>query len=376
MNNRKTKKSVVISGYYGFDNLGDEAVLYSMLQALDRELPGLEVTVLSHNPAATAGDYGVRAVNRWHPGEVARALRQSQLLISGGGSLLQDVTGLKSLLYYLGVIRLARLLGRPVFYYAQGIGPLYTPLGRRLVAMTTRGAQVVTVRDEESRRDLLALGLKKPVQVTADPVLGIHPGAIELAVGAQILQRYTSASVTPGSRVVGVSVRQIPGPAGWETELARALDILVKEGLGVVFVPMQNPADVEVSRRVARAMEKPGVVVDEKLTVPAMLSLVGNLDILVGMRLHALIFAAVCSVPPVGIVYDPKVERFLGRIHVTPAGSPGELRAGALAAQVKEFLAHRQEVRERMGTRVEELRQAARRTAALVGKQLPKDRGS
>lgn len=357
-------RGVVISGYYGFDNLGDEAVLYSMLQALRQDMPELEVTVLSRNPTATARDYDVGAVDRWNVREVAGAIRRSQLLISGGGSLLQDVTGLKSLLYYLGVIWLARFYRRPVVYYAQGIGPLQTGAGRRLVAATTRGVRAVTVRDQESLQDLRALGVKRPsLEVTADPVLGLHPGAIDPAMGAEILRRY---SITPGTGMVGVAVRQLPGQTGWEGELARALDRLVQAGRVVVFVPMQNPADLTVSREVALAMEESCVMVSEKLTVPQMISLVGNLDVLVGMRLHALIFAAVCGVPPVGIVYDPKVERFLGRIHITPAGPPQELKAAVLAAQIEHFLCNRPQIRDQMAPRVEQLRQAARRTARIV----------
>ncbi|MGB9905625.1 MAG: hypothetical protein ACPLQO_13305, partial [Desulfotomaculales bacterium] len=107
---------VVISGYYGFSNLGDEAVLLAMLNALQkhwRETNGggeggkLEIVVLSNDSARTKEAYGVEAVNRWQLGEIFRVVRGADLLISGGGSLLQDVTGLKSLLYYLGVVWLA-----------------------------------------------------------------------------------------------------------------------------------------------------------------------------------------------------------------------------------------------------------------------------
>lgn len=356
-------KKIVISGYYGFNNLGDEAVLYSMLRTLCRTMPGLAVTVLSNNPPATARDYGVRAVDRWNVREVARALRDADLLVSGGGSLLQDVTGPKSLLYYLGVIWLARLLRRPVVYYAQGIGPVNGAAGRRLVGLTTRGVRAVTVRDEESLRDLRAMGVRHPVEVTADPVLGLQPGDIDLTVGAKILSRH---GVTPGTGVVGVSVRPLPGPAAWGMELARACDRLAREGRTVVFVPMHSPADLVVSREVAAAMREPHVLISDKLNVPQMISLVGNLDLLVGVRLHALIFAAVCGVPPLGIVYDPKVERFLRRIDLPPAGRPEEIEGDTLAALARSYLANRGQIQTKMTRRVAELRCAAERTAEIV----------
>jgi len=358
---------IVISGYYGFNNLGDEAVLYSMLLTLRKSIPGLKVTVLSNDPAATARDYGVRAVNRWSIREVAGALRKADLLVSGGGSLLQDVTGPQSLLYYLGVIWLARLLGRPVLYYAQGIGPVNTRCGRLLVGFTTRGARAVTVRDEESRRDLQAMGVTRPIEVTADPVLGLQDKDIDPTEGAAMLRRY---GVNPGTGVVGVAIRPLPGRATWEMELARALDNLVKAGRTVVFIPMQSPADLVISREVAAAMREPSIIVSEKLNVPQMISLVGNLDVLLGMRLHALIFAAVCGVPPLGIVYDPKVERLLKRIDMAPAGRPGEINGETLSMMIERLLADRPRVAAKMVKNLEQLREEAVRTAYILGAEI------
>ncbi len=354
---------IVISGYYGFGNLGDEAVLYSMLQALRREIPRLEITVLSNDPPATSREYGVAAVNRWNMRQVAGTLRCGELLLSGGGSLLQDVTGMKSLVYYLGVIWMARLFRRPVMYYAQGIGPVNTAIGRQLVCVTTRGARAVTVRDGESLKDLRFMGVRRPVEVTADPVLGLRPGDINLAVGAGILARH---GIIPDSPVVGVSVRPLPGLATWEKELVRACDELARAGLKVVFIPMHTPADLTLSRELAVFMREPHVIISEKLNVSEVISLVGNLDLLIGMRLHALIFAAVTGVPPLGIVYDPKVERFLDRIGVPHAGQPREIQGDALARMAQSFLASQKELREKISRRVHELRDTAEQTAQMA----------
>lgn len=357
-------KRVVISGYYGFNNLGDEAVLYSILHSLRRCIPGIEITVLSNDPAATAREYEVAAVDRWNLRAVAGAVRRSRLLISGGGSLLQDVTGLQSLLYYLGIIWMARLLRRPVIYYAQGIGPVSTNIGRRLTGFTTRGVRAVTVRDDESARDLASMGAGRAVEVAADPVLGLRPAEIDRAAGADILKRH---GITPGRLVVGVSVRPLPGPAAnWENQLAGALDMLARAGRVVVFIPMHRPADQIASREIASLMREPHVMIGEKLNVPQMLSLAANLDLLVGMRLHALIFAAVGGVPPLGIVYDPKVERFLRRVGMTPAGTPEQIEAKALAEAAEAYISGREQLAGEISRRVEELRTAADRPAEIV----------
>ena len=100
---------VVLSGYYGFNNAGDEAVLQAIINSLKKADQDLDITVLSNNPEHTTKAYGVKAVNRWKLNEIAGAIKESDLLISGGGSLLQDVTSKNGILYYLGIIGLARI---------------------------------------------------------------------------------------------------------------------------------------------------------------------------------------------------------------------------------------------------------------------------
>jgi len=350
----------VISGYYGFHNIGDEAVLYSMLQALRERDPGLQPVVLSAEPQFTAQTYGVESVNRWKPGEVAKALRKADILISGGGSLLQDVTGPKSLLYYLGVIWLARMLGKPVVFYAQGIGPINSNPGRKMVSFTANGVKAITVRDEDSRADLLDMGVKKDITVTADPVLGLDPDQVPGPAGRDIL---SESGVSPeDGPLAGVSVRPWHGEQ-WQAELAGACDGLVKRGMQVVFLPMQHPGDLQVSEAVSGLMRRESFIVRRTCSVPEMLSVISGLDLLVGMRLHSLIMAAVLGVPPVGIAYDPKIKRFLARVGLEPGGSPEDLNSVQLLAGVDRA---RTLERQELLQRVQPLRQQALESVQFV----------
>lgn len=167
-------KRVCISGYFGFDNIGDEAVLEAMIRSLRAAVNDIEIIVLSDNPEATAAAHGVTAYDRWRWAELRRAIKSADLLISGGGSLFQDTTGIRSLLYYLHVIKMALRRKKPVIIYAQGIGPIKSAWGRRRTVSVLRKAKRITVRDEDSADLLKAWGFRRGrVKITADPVLNI-----------------------------------------------------------------------------------------------------------------------------------------------------------------------------------------------------------
>ena len=125
-------KKIILSGYYGFDNAGDEAVLAALCQILRNRLPEAQLVALSAKPEQTAAALDVRAVNRWDKAALRAELQDAALFCSGGGSLLQDVTSVRSVWYYTSLLRLAQKQGVPTIVLAQGLGPLRTGLGRWL----------------------------------------------------------------------------------------------------------------------------------------------------------------------------------------------------------------------------------------------------
>ncbi len=68
--------NILISGYYGFDNIGDESILRTLVSSLREHIPDCSLTVLSHNPASTRGKYGVEAVDRMSPVAILRAVKK------------------------------------------------------------------------------------------------------------------------------------------------------------------------------------------------------------------------------------------------------------------------------------------------------------
>lgn len=292
---------VVLSGYYGFDNVGDDAILYAIIQALRKWDEHVEITVLSNNPEATKNTYGVHAVNRWAMKEVSRAIKQSDGLISGGGSLLQDQTSMKTIPYYAGVMRIANWHKKPVFVYAQGMGPINRWISKTFTRSTLNKTSAITVRDEKSKRLLEEIGVRKPVTIVPDPVIGLDRNAFSC----------TWLEDKPfKDRYISVSVRDWPSTVDFKKKIAVALDQLIAAGETVVFVPMHGDHDENTSAEVVQLMHEKSYIAPGNLSIEEKIALIGESTMLIGMRLHSLIFSSIYYTPFVGISYDPKIDAF------------------------------------------------------------------
>lgn len=162
---------VLICGYHGYGNAGDEALLLALLRQLQQLSGPVQPVVLSPRPAETAATYGVLACPRFDGWALRRYLRQSQAFIWGGGSLLQDRTSWRSPLYYLGLMLWAQRRGLKTLAWAQGIGPLQRGWIRELARRALAGCTAISVRDAVASQWLRAWGI--PHQVAPDPVWGL-----------------------------------------------------------------------------------------------------------------------------------------------------------------------------------------------------------
>ncbi|HHY21718.1 MAG TPA: polysaccharide pyruvyl transferase CsaB [Bacilli bacterium] len=349
---------VVLSGYYGFDNVGDEAILYSIIQALREVDPTIEITVLSNQPEKTAETYGVKAVNRWKLKEVAKVIKQSDGLISGGGSLLQDETGGRSVIYYTGVMLMARFLGKPFFVYAQGMGPLNQTFNQRLTKFAIKKAAKITVRDIESKQLLERIGVKKDIELVPDPVLGICGGDLKSGWLEQI---------GIDEPFITVSVRDWPSEQPYKERLAHTLDELSSRGYRIVFIPMHGEHDKKSSEDVMKLMKKEAMIAPFDASIEEKIALIRSSHLLIGMRLHALIFATVVHTPFVALSYDPKIDSF-ARIVEQPVGAHVEQSwtKDELLNIVEEQLTHDEEARKKLATYEAKAKQLTKRTAELA----------
>lgn len=357
------KYDCTILGYYGFKNSGDDALLFAMINSLREINPDININVLSFNPRETAKLYKVNSVSRYNLAASRRAIKNSELFILGGGSLIQDVTSTKSIIYYLWMVNRALRLKTPVMLYANGIGPINKPANRRRVRRTLNRVNLITLRDAASFSELKALGVNRPeMLVTADPVF-----AAEMRNSGQAERLLESAGLAEDEKFAIFSVRK------WkdfsedfdETFAAMADYVAEKHGLIPVFLPLHYPYDASVSRSIISKMKNRALFISGRPDIPTTLSIVEKSSFSVSVRLHMLIYAALSGAPSVGIAYDPKVAGFQESIN-QPFINPSDFKVGSFEEIIDSQLENSEEIGKDVLESAQILKASAKLTARMA----------
>ncbi|MCC8357820.1 MAG: polysaccharide pyruvyl transferase CsaB [Oscillospiraceae bacterium] len=285
---KNARQGVVISGAYGLENAGDDDTLRGILAALRRIDGGLSFTVIAHRPKRTARRFHVAARGLWNVPGWLLAMRRAGLFISGGGSLLQDVTSRRSLWFYLFAIRMAKKMGCAVELYGCGIGPIRVEKARRRTAeCLNQCADVISVRDRDSLDTLTAWGVTRPrLLLGADPALYLTPKA--------------------GSRRQQIGFALRPWPGFWihVPDFAEAARYAWRRyNLAPVFYVFAPEDKAAVQSVLAELEDVPYAICPASMRFERM-------NVMVSIRLHGLIFALRAGIPAAGVSYDPKVDAF------------------------------------------------------------------
>jgi polysaccharide pyruvyl transferase CsaB len=307
----------LISGYYGYGNLGDEALARIIVAQLRTRHHDAQIDVLSADPEGTAHELRVDATPRMDLGLVKKSIERADFVLSGGGGLLQNATSLKSLLYYVGIIRTAIHAEKPTFVFAQSVGPLDF-WGKQTVRECCRGLTAASVRDERSRVLLASLVNNVPIERTGDPVFLYEPPETPVDLAPYGL----------GDASEPLVVFCVRKTANWNdavTVLSSAADRLAREhGARVAFVPFAGAADAEAATVIIRKCRTAPVLV-ELDDLDSVAAAIARARLVVGVRLHSLILAARFAVPFLALPYDPKVSGLTEELEypLPPLWAPG-----------------------------------------------------
>ncbi len=343
---------IAILGYYGYKNSGDEAILSSTLNTFRKLNPDLSYLVLSKNPRETMRNYQVASINRFNLLKVSRHLKRTRLFLAGGGSLIQDNTSTRSILYYLTLLKLAKRSGAKTMLFANGIGPIKRSFNRGCAARVLNQLHAISLRDSESFNEIKALGIHKPeIYVTSDPAI-----LLDVACDEEIDRLITQEAIPLDKPLIGFSIRKWANTDYLE-KIAGLADYCVEHlGAHPVFMPMQYPADFEISKLIKGFMKHPATVIHQLYRPEVMLGFTGRLDLMVGMRLHSLIYAASQCVPLLGLVYEPKVGSFLKEINQPSAGSLDNLDHHKICALMEKIWSDRGRIRQDLEVSLDRLK--------------------
>ncbi len=353
-----------ILGYYGYKNSGDDALLFAMIKSLKEINPEAKINVFSFNPRETSRIYKVDSVSRYNIFKTHKIIKNSELFILGGGSLLQDATSTKSLLYYLWMVCRALRHKTRVMLYANGIGPINKPANRKKVKRILNRVDMITLRDEDSLKELKKLGVNRPETiVTADPVFATRDRNPDRAT--QLLE---SAGLLPDEKIALFSVRKWQGFSDdFASTCAKMADyISEKHGLVPVFVPLHYPFDASISRSIISKMKNRALFISGRTDLATTLSIVEKSSLTVAVRLHMLIYSAIAKTPAIGIAYDPKVTGFQSYINQPYFLTPDSLVPEIYEKMIDECVENSTKIKEETEEYVEKLKEAATQNSKIA----------
>lgn len=353
----KKNKKILLSGYYGFDNSGDDAILKAIVKDLKSEDKNVDITVLSKNPKSTIDSYKVKAVDRFKMKEVIKAISSTSLLISGGGSLLQDVTSSRSLWYYLIIMYLSIFYKKRIMVYTNGIGPIDKRFNRYLSRKILNKVDLITLRDEDSKKYLLEMGVEnKNIFVTADPVFTLNSSEKE-----RIEEIFKDENIPVNSSYIGISIRKWKDSENLIKVIVETIDYIIeKYKTNIILIPMHHPEDLEISLEIeGKTKGHNCYTLKKKYNVEDIMGVIKELDLIVAMRLHSLIYAATQEVPMVGIVYDPKVRGILNSFNIEYMCPTEDLKLEDLIYNIDQVWKNKEDIRNSLKKQDEKFREKA-----------------
>jgi len=327
---RKSNKrnGIVICGAYGMGNSGDDAILEAIVGEMRGIDPFMPITALSRTPEDTRLKYGIDSVHMFDIFALHRIVKSTKLYLSGGGSLIQNVTSRRSLWYYLYTISTAKRNGNAVMMYGCGIGPIVDNRDeKRVCTVLNRCVDVITLRENVSLTELKNLGISGPTLiVSSDPAL-----TLPCASSEKIDAEFEKYMLNPDGTYVSFSVRDWDGFAQKAEFIAEAADFVYEElKLTPIFILINNRDDRQATEFVCQKMRSPVVIIETPEDSSLTIGILSRMRAVVSMRLHGLIFAASQGVPLVGVSYDPKVTAFLDSIGDEPCLQFDDLTSGEL----------------------------------------------
>jgi polysaccharide pyruvyl transferase CsaB len=297
-------KNILISGYYGFGNIGDEAILSAMIEQIKSKIPDCNIIVTSYNIEETKRLHGIEGIDRLNFNAISQEIENCDLVILGGGGLFQDYHRIEiaslftqpgwGIASYAIVPLIAKMHNKPVLYYSQGIGPLFSTESRTFVAFASELADMITVRDKASEDLLKEVGVpSSKIKLGLDPAVGLEIPSTE-----KIKNILMSEGIPDDKEIVCVSVRQWVYKfleVNYKKALSEALDdFLSNNEFYLLFLPFQNMAgggeDAKVAEEIIEGMRNKDrcYLLKGSYHPREIAGIISKASLVIGMRYHSI----------------------------------------------------------------------------------------
>lgn len=296
----KKRKKVLICGYYGYGNFGDDAILKSTVSKLSKADRKYEICAMTKKPQKDSVSYGVRCIDRFSLHKVVNEMKRSDVFLLGGGSLMQDKTSFRSLLYYVLISFLSGHFCKKNIMLSNGTGPFLSTVGEKLFLSSLKNFDIISVRDTVSKEYVTDLSKAREVVFFPDPVFTLYPRTENIIVQKYEKNKYFVVSCGPTEELCDY----IP-------LLSEVIDKICREtGLEPVFAIFNDKKDSLATEIIIKHIKNNKCNVIEVNDIDKCINLFANAVLVLGMRYHSLVFSALCGTVPFAFGDDPKMYGF------------------------------------------------------------------
>jgi teichuronic acid biosynthesis glycosyltransferase TuaH len=372
---------VLISGYYGFKNIGDEAILTCILQDLQEQFPDFKSTIVSEDPMYTEALHKTKAVYRNDFPSITKEIDDADLVILGGGGLFQDhdrmriyhlfQRGIDSPSRYLIVPLIAKMMNKRLAYYAHGVGPLFSKEAIDIVKFAYTLPDIITVRDAYSFHLLSSLGIETDkLYLTADPVFRIDSSS------SPNIKKILGHHLPTGKNFAVINVRPWTHSPGLERRYISSLKNFINDfvqfypNLHFLLVPF-HISDLEILQSIYSESSSHCSILTSECTPNDIAGIISKSKLVIAMRYHALIMAAVFRVPMIAINYDYKVAALINELGLEKYSLNLEaVRAELLILKTKELLKDKNDIRRKLVSKIENKKELSEKNGKLIKKSI------
>lgn len=383
---------IIISCATGLKNSGDEAMLGSVLDQLAKNL-NYDIKVFSFDPEFTRKFHEVETISHSilkHPLSFIKTIKECDLFILGPGGLLQDKTSLGNVPFWLSKLFVALALGKKTFIYANGVGPINLSINKLLIRTALNRVNMITVRDRRSREILEGLGVKQPVQVTADSAFALKPPGAKttqlILKKAKIEDKYVlvflrhwfdTHPLIPVKYCVKYDLKNKKNKLKWNdliTKFVKVVNWINEElDLDVIFLAMCPNRDNKAANAILEKVKNKtrNKSLNDFYKPQEIIGMIKHSELVIGMRLHSIIYSITAEKPFISLAYSQKVWGLLGDASMRGNGVDIEnFTSNQVISLIKKTLKNYSEEKERIKAFLKKSRKAEQKNIIYLKRLL------